>query len=260
MPAEDVKDGYYLQPAMMTAAGTHGPLLAGLPAGVAAVAGVVQGLLIHEHIAWAYGVKLSDDRRSSVHVQASELLGLMVSDDDRPLTDRREPGLRLAGNCRHYTVLAVAMLRAQGIPARARCGFGGYFRTGGFEDHWVVEYRDEAASRWKLADAQVDDVQRPLFDIAFDLMDVPRDQFLVAGEAWLRYRAGDADPDRFGLSLVNEGGGWWIRGKHSWQCGRAEQHGDAALGCLGDHAARGRADRRRAAGLVRPAGRADPRS
>jgi hypothetical protein len=34
-------------------------------------------------------------------------------------------------------VLAAAMLRAQGTPARARCGFGGYFGSGAFEDHWV---------------------------------------------------------------------------------------------------------------------------
>jgi hypothetical protein len=31
------------------------------------------------------------------------------------------------GVCRHFTLLHVAMLRTQGIPARARCGFGAYF-------------------------------------------------------------------------------------------------------------------------------------
>ena len=58
------------------------------------------------------------------------LLGQLMAGDGRPLTAAREPAARLAGNCRHFTVLAVAMLRAQGTPARARCGFGGYFGTG----------------------------------------------------------------------------------------------------------------------------------
>jgi len=195
----------------MTAPGTYQPLLADLPCGIAALAGVAHGLLIHEHIAGAYGVTLAGERRASVHVRpVAGLLGRMMAEDSRPLTVAREPAGRLPGNCRHFTLLAVAMLRAQGTPARARCGFGGYFGSGAFEDHWVCEYWDEAAQRWKLADAQIDDVQLGLFDVDFDLMDVPRDRFLVAGDAWRLCRGGDADPARFGLSLMNEAGYWWI--------------------------------------------------
>jgi len=138
------------------------------------------------------------------------LLARMTAEDGRPLTVAREPASRLPGNCRHFTVLAAATLRAQGTPARARCGFGGYFGSGAFEDHWVCEYWDEAAQDWKLADAQIDDVQLKLFDVDFDLMDVPRDKFLVAGDAWRLCRDGDADPAKFGLSFMNEAGYWWI--------------------------------------------------
>jgi hypothetical protein len=192
MTAQDIATGHYLQPAVMTAAVAH-------------------GLLIHEHIAGAYGVTLTEERRASVHVRpAAALLGRMLAQDSRPLTVAREPAGRLPGNCRHFTVLAVAMLRAQGTPARARCGFGGYFGTGTFEDHWVCEYWDQAGQRWKLADVQIDDVQLKLFDVDFDLMDVPREQFLVAGDAWRLCRDGGADPAGFGLSLLNEGGYWWI--------------------------------------------------
>ena len=53
-------------------------------------------------------------------------------------------------------------------------------------------------------------MQRGWFPIDFDLTDVPRDQFLVAGEAWRRFRSGEADPAKFGLSLMNEAGDWWI--------------------------------------------------
>jgi hypothetical protein len=211
MPAQDIATGHYLQPGVMTDPGPSRPLLVDLPRGAAALAGVAHGLLIHEHIAGAYGVALTEEHRASVHVRpVAALLGQMTAGDARPLTAAREPAGRLPGNCRHYTVLAVAMLRGQGVPARARCGFGGYFGSSWFEDHWVCEYWDHADRRWKLGDFQVDDVQLKLFDVDFDLMDVPRDRFLVAGDAWRLCRDGGADPARFGLSLVNEGGSWWI--------------------------------------------------
>jgi hypothetical protein len=213
MPAQDIATGHYLTPAVMTAPGAYGPLLAGLPPGIAAVAEAAHGLLIHEHMAGSYGVTLTPADRASVHVRpVAGLLQLIAARDSRPLTDARVPVARLAGNCRHFTVLAVAALRAQGTPARARCGFGGYFGSGAFEDHWVCEYWDQAAQRWVLADAQIDEVQRGLSGIGFDVLDVPRDKFLVAGEAWRRCRRGDADPAAFGFSLLKEGGYWWIAG------------------------------------------------
>ena len=211
MPAQDIATGHYLRPGVMTDPGPSRPLFADLPRGAAALAGVAHGVLIHEHIAGAYGVTLTEERRASVHVRpVAALLGQMTAEDARPLTAAREPAERLPGNCRHYTVLAVAMLRAQGVPARARCGFGGYFGSSWFEDHWVCEYWDHAGQRWKLGDFQIDDVQLKLFDVGFDLMDVPRDRFLVAGDAWRLCRDGAADPAGFGLSLLNEGGSWWI--------------------------------------------------
>ena len=213
MPVQDTATSHYLRPAVMTAPGTYQPLLADLPRGIASLAGVAHGLLIHEFIAGSYGVTLTGERRASVHVRpVAGLLGRMMAEDRRPLTAAREPAGRLPGNCRHFTVLAVAMLRAQGTPARARCGFGGYFGSGAFEDHWVCEYWDDAAQRWKLADAQIDDVQLKLFDVDFDPMDVPREAFLVAGDAWRLCRDGGADPGRFGLSPLNEAGYWWIAG------------------------------------------------
>lgn len=197
----------------MTSPGRYAALYDDLPDGIAELAAVVQGLLIHEHIAPAYGVQLSNEDRAPVHFRRIEhVLEQIAEADGRPLTEPREPGDRIAGNCRHDTVLLVSMLRTKGVPARARCGFGGYFGTGWFEDHWVCEYWDAAAGRWRLADAQIDDVQKGLFPIDFDLMDVPRDRFLVAGDAWTQCRNGAADPGKFGLSMMREAGYWWIAG------------------------------------------------
>ena len=136
----------------------------------------------------------------------------------------------------------VAMLRAQGTPARARCGFGGYFNDGLFEDHWVCEYWHAGQQRWLLVDAQIDGKQRGWFPIDFDVTDVPRDRFLVAGEAWTSYRSGQADPGKFGLSVMNESGDWWIAANLMRDAAALAQHRAAALGLLGRDAA-GRASR-----------------
>jgi Transglutaminase-like superfamily len=204
-------DESYMRPAAMTAAGRYAPLLEELPGDVASLAAVAQGLLIHEFIAPAYGVTLAERDRASVHLRPVQaMLERIVGMDGRPLGVAREPGGRMATNCRGFTVLMVAMLRAHGTPARARCGFGGYFTEGFFEDHWVAEYWD--GGRWALVDAQIDGRQRELFRIGFDPADVPRDRFLIAGDAWAACRRGDADPARFGLTVVDQAGDWWIAG------------------------------------------------
>jgi Transglutaminase-like superfamily len=195
----------------MTDPGRFSSLFGALPRGVDALRAVAHGLILHEHLAPAYGVVLSDADRATVHLRRVEsLLAAIRAHNPRPLAEPRPASERVAGNCRHFTVLTVAMLRAQGIAARARCGFGDYFGSGAFEDHWVVEYR--ANGGWLLADAQIDARQRELFPIDFDLSDVPRDRFLVAGDAWARCRAGTADPARFGLAATAEYGLWWVAG------------------------------------------------
>ena len=95
----------------------------------------------------------------------------------------------------------------QGIPARARCGFGVYFLPEHFEDHWVCEYWDSQTSRWVLVDAQLDVFQQSVLDIQFDPLDVPRDQFIVAGRAWHMCREERADPEQFGIMDMK---GWWF--------------------------------------------------
>jgi hypothetical protein len=202
---------FYTRPGKMTSAGRYASLIDELPRDIPALAGIAQGLLVHEFMAADYGAPLSEADRASVHTRpAEEILAQIVARDDRPLRIAREPARRLAANCRHFTVLMVTLLRAQAVPARARCGFGNYFGTGKAEDHWVCEYWNSDQARWVLVDAQIDDIQRGWFTIGFDITDVPRDRFLVAGQAWDQVRAGAADPDDFGLSVIDEFGDWWI--------------------------------------------------
>jgi hypothetical protein len=85
------------------------------------------------------------------------------------------------------------------ILARARCGFGTYFLPNHYEDHWAAEHWNPEQGRWIFVDAQLDAFRRQVLGIAFGPPDVPRDQFVVAGQAWRMCRDGQADADRFGI-------------------------------------------------------------
>jgi len=203
--------GSFRSPVALSDAGIWALQFAALPDDVGSLARVLQGLLIHEHMPDVYGIRLSNRQRKEPHVRGAEdILERIAVNDPRPLSRVRSPSERFAGCCRHYTLLHVAMLRSKGIASRARCGFGAYFTKGRFVDHWVTEYFDEAQCRWILVDAQIDDRQRALFGIDFDTLDLPRDKFLVAGDAWRLCRDGQADPQSFGV--LDMAGLWFIAG------------------------------------------------
>jgi Transglutaminase-like superfamily len=203
---------YYRGHGSMTAPGAYAAALRELPRDLASLCGVVQSVLIHRDVApWLYDLKLSAEQQDLANVRpVAEMLARIFALDARPLNWVRDPARRLPCVCRHFATMLTAILREQGVPARARCGFGAYFKPGRFEDHWVAEYWSGALERWILVDAQIDTVQREAFKLDFDPVDVPRDRFIIAGDGWRMCRAGRADPDRFGLSFLNEQGMWWI--------------------------------------------------
>jgi hypothetical protein len=203
---------FYTQPAAMNAGGEHTLQFKEMSGDVAALIPVVQGLLLHEHVAApAYGVELSAERRSESHIRPVERrLDRLRLQDDRPLSIGRPVKERLVGTCRDFTLLLVAMLRSKGVPARARCGFGAYFNPGQYIDHWVCEYWNSAEERWILVDAQIDEAQQKMFNIDFALLDVPHSRFIIAGDAWAQCRAGEANPAAFGIFDMN--GLWFIAG------------------------------------------------
>src|SRR5262249_8606571 len=90
---------FYTRPAAMTSAGRNASLLEDLPHDIAGLAAVAHGLLIHEHIAPAYGRTLTDDDRATVHIRRVEgLLEQIVARDPRPLQQPRPVAERVAGN------------------------------------------------------------------------------------------------------------------------------------------------------------------
>lgn len=191
---------FYARTAPMSDPGEHRPQLADLTGDVSELCRVIQGVMLHRNWAQAYGWKLPEDRMADAQARTLRAtLDRIFVLDPRPLVDARDPEKRFAGTCRDFALMLCAMLRVRGIPARARCGFGRYFLAGHFEDHWVCEHWDAATERWLLTDSQIDPLQHEKLELAFDPLDVPRDQFVVAGEAWQLCRSGREDPMKFGI-------------------------------------------------------------
>ncbi|MFI5801803.1 transglutaminase domain-containing protein [Streptomyces sp. NPDC051561] len=210
---------FYTAQSIASDPGALAPYYTGVPDDVTQLALITRDVMIHRLEGNLFGHAHPPER---LHHDAEtryldDILRLLLARDDAPLTRPRVPAARFVGVCRDFALLHCSLLRHTGTPARLRFGFADYFDTDGFHtDHTLVEYWDTTRSRWLLADAELADPQhadaRPAVD--FDPMDVPRDRFLVSGEAWRRVRAGEADPRTFGVRLPDAEltGEWFAAG------------------------------------------------
>jgi hypothetical protein len=164
-----------------------------IPADPVGIVRLVPGLVLHPFEAAELG--LDAGRLGGQEIRpASAIIGAVLALDPAALDIGREPGRRLVGTCRTFVVLSCALLRYRGIAARARCGFGTYFRPGLGLDHWITEYWDLAGERWVRVDTQHLEqsfVPRP--------EDLAPGEFLTGGEAWTGYRHGGIDAATFGV-------------------------------------------------------------
>ncbi len=208
---------WYATPGPFTALGDHELVVDrtadGRPS-IASVVEAVQGMLVYDLAAQPfYGVELSAERADDINVRpVAELLARAAAIDPAPLGAVRAPEQRVTGRCHTFAKLTVAILRACGVPARSRCGFGATFRPGYFEDHWVAEYWDDEQARWVMVDAQLDAAWIGAIGFGGDPLDLRDDEFVTAGRAWRDWRDGIVDAERFGLSAIDEHGVFWIAG------------------------------------------------
>jgi hypothetical protein len=184
------------------------------PSDVRQVVEMVQGLFVYDTTAKSfYGVELTPTQAGAIHERdAARLLEVVRSVDARPLQEPRPPTLRVGARCQGFSRLTVALLRAAGVPARARCGFAAYFQPGWLEDHWVAEYWDAATARWQMVDAQLDTTWCNQIGFVGDPFAISGTQFVTAGHAWQAWRRGELDAARCGLLSINDHGAHWIAG------------------------------------------------
>jgi hypothetical protein len=195
----DARVSRYAQHSRWSDPDPHAAHLDALPADPAALPEIVGGLVLHPFFAPA-----ETDRSEASLRSVPEILAALLARDDRPLDRPREPGKRVIGTCRNYALLACAILREHGTPARLRVGFADYFTPDFWKDHWVCEYHNGSA--WRLVDAELTAELRRRLRIGFEPADVPCDRFVSAGRAWLRLRRGEHDPARFGVSILGLSG------------------------------------------------------
>ena len=200
---------YFVEPAPMTAIdeARFGWALTNLGTSPSEMADAVRGVVIHRDWAPMLGLQFADDRLADQHIRpVDQILARVLELQHEPIVTNRALPDRMVGVCRHYAVLHTALLRRQGTPARARVGFARYFGDG-WVDHWITERWD---GRWVRDDAQIGSVVQSALALDFDPADQPPGEFLTGAEAWLRCRAGDADPQEFGIFDLR--GLWFVRG------------------------------------------------
>ena len=169
------------------------PVLAGLPSTPLELCAVAQGLVMLPNLAGGFGIP--EERHDERSIRAvSDILRAIIRLDGRGIEQARAASDRVVGTCRHFALLACALLRHRGFSARCRAGFAAYFQPGMFLDHWIVEYRHPVEARWVRVDPEV---------LGFEFVASPEDlaegDFLTGGEAWSWCRDGRADPAIFGV-------------------------------------------------------------
>jgi hypothetical protein len=140
--------------------------------------------------------RISGERLKEVDLRYADAVFTRLLGLGTPMLYRkRPPEERIAGCCRDFAVLFVAMARRKGIPARVRVGYATYFQPGWYLDHVIAEIWDSHSNRWKLIEPEIS--EKIVEKGKFDPLDVPQEKFVTAPRAWLAARSDKIDPGRF---------------------------------------------------------------
>jgi hypothetical protein len=192
---------FYIEHSRFTDPGAQSSWLDGTPRDLADLREAASQLVFHY---WALGDiaqhGFPPSRREEIDLRyASDMFARLRELDPAPPGSPRALLHRIVGCCRDFTLLFVSMARHHGIAARARVGFASYLMPGWYIDHVVAEVRD--GDEWRLVEPQLSAGFRdPVDGTELDLLDVPRDRFLVGADAWTAARSGEVDPARLVVS------------------------------------------------------------
>ncbi|NMB61361.1 MAG: hypothetical protein GYA18_03370 [Chloroflexi bacterium] len=191
---------YYCKPGHLTDHGKFAFLKQYLPDDIPSLCKLIHNIAIHIFWAERMGCPLDEVRQSDVRLRSfAKKMERLFELDDATINIERKKEKKLVVNCRDISLIMTTFLRMKEIPARCRCGFATYFIPQKYEDHWICEYWDVEAQQWKMVDAQIDEYQKKVLKINFDVNNVPQGKFIPAGRAWQLIRQNRADPQKFGI-------------------------------------------------------------
>lgn len=191
---------YYKKHGIMTEIRFMKDMVKDLPMNVESITSIVQNIFLHQHWAKRYGLELDDKRKEEPWLRSiEEKLIFLNQSGYSHVMDKRPIENKMIAICRDFTVMAVALCREVGIPARARCGFATYFDKDKYIDHWVLEYWNEDKKRWILVDPQLDSIQKEQLNIFFNPLDIEDKYFITGPRAWIMCREGKISPELFGI-------------------------------------------------------------
>jgi len=158
---------------VMTEIKTMKYMVTNIPKDIKTIVSLVQNILLHQHWSRAYGLEISDERKKEPWLRTfEEKLVHLNKHGYTHVSDQKSIENKMISICRDFSVVAAALCREAGIPARARCGFASYFEEGKYIDHWVLEYWNGDKKKWIMVDAQLDDLQQKALKLPFDPLEV----------------------------------------------------------------------------------------
>ncbi|MFD3449904.1 transglutaminase-like domain-containing protein [Microbacteriaceae bacterium 4G12] len=195
---------FYREHGIMTEITTMKHMVKDIPKDVRSIVSIVQNIFLHQHCASLYGVELEDKRKEEPWLRSvDEKLIYLNKLGYEHVLDKKQLEDKMIAICRDFSVMAAALCREVGIPARERCGFATYLEKDKYIDHWVFEYWNQDRNRWVLVDAQLDEFLQGKFNIPFNPLDVDDKYFITAPRAWMMCREGKLNPELFGIFE------WW---------------------------------------------------
>jgi Transglutaminase-like superfamily len=196
---------YYVSQSRTSDPGRYGYLFDDLPADLAGISQVIEGLIYHYFAGQRrYGWVPPKERLIEINTRwLEQIVAALLKKDKRPLIEGRAYEQRLIGCCRDFALVACAILRHQGKPARLRYGFASYLVTDYWIDHVIVELWN--GQRWQPFEPR----STARGQCSIDLLNLPSEAFVAGGRAWQMCRNEGADPDRFGLGPQSKHARGW---------------------------------------------------
>jgi Transglutaminase-like superfamily len=206
---------------VITDPGPHARRLEHLPADPKALMVIVAGIFAHyTRDIEGTDYRLPPERLAEVDDRfVRRMLDRIVAMDPRPIEEGRPLPLRCIGICRDAGVLLCSLMRAVGIPARVRYGLVHEMNDPRrpLVDHVLVEYWCDGEGRWKLCDRLHPVLRDQMPAILDDLTDVPADEFITGGQAWLMAHEGTRMRFRLSGYHLDADRGWW-RSRNLFLC------------------------------------------